>query len=157
MRASAATLRASALLLCAVLAGCAGGGIAADGGPIGTGITASVAGNVVAVVASSDAAQATALDLPAVTVSIDEVPGVETVTDTEGNFALDGDFAGEVTVRFRSGDVEGTQRVDVPTGALVVLADVVVAPGQIDAEAGRQVGFLAHVLSADCGAGELVV
>lgn len=157
MKALAATLRVPALLLLAALAGCAGGGIASDGGPIGTGITAAVAGNVVAVVASSDATQAATLDLPAVTVSIDEAPGLETTTDAQGNFALDGDFAGAITVRFRSGDVEGTQSVDVPTGALVVLADVVVAPGQVDAEAGRQVGFLAHVLSSDCDAGELVV
>lgn len=157
MKALAAALRSPALVLLVCLAGCAGGGIAADGGPIGTGITASVAGNVVAVVASSDTAQATAVALPEVTVSIDEVPGAETTTDAEGNFALDGDFAGALTVRFRSGDVEGTQSVDVPTGALVVLADVVVAPGTVDAEAGRQVGFLAHVLRTDCTAGTLVV
>ena len=157
MNALAAALRARALILLVCLAGCAGGGIASDGGPIGTGITASVAGNVVAVVASSDTTQATAASIPAVTVSIDEVPGAETTTDAEGNFALDGDFAGALTVRFRSGDVEGTQSVDVPTGALVVLADVVVAPGTVDAEAGRQVGFLAHVLSTDCRAGTLVV
>lgn len=157
MNALVAVLRAHALVLLALLAGCAGGGVASDGGPIGTGITASVAGNVVAVVASSDTTQATAAVLPAVTVSIDEVPGVETTTDAEGNFALDGDFAGALTVRFRSGDVEGTQSIDVPTGALVVLADVVVAPGTVDAEAGRQVGFLAHVLSTDCTAATLVV
>ncbi|MBY0279128.1 hypothetical protein K2Z84_27660 [Candidatus Binatia bacterium] len=156
MKLTATVHRVVSLALLACLAGCAGGGISSDGGPIGTGITASVAGNVVAVVASSDATQATALDLPAVTVSIDEV-GVETSTDAEGNFSLDGDFAGALTVRFRSGDVEGTQQVDVPTGALVVLADVVVAAGQVDAEAGRQVGFLARVLRTDCAASELVV
>lgn len=147
--------RLVSLALLACVAGCAGG-VASDGGPIGTGIAASVAGNVVAVVSSGDPAQASALALPEVTVSIDEA-GVETMTDAAGNFALDGDFAGALTVRFRSGDVEGTQQIDVPTGALVVLADVVVAPGQIDAEAGRQVGFLARVLDTDCAAGELVV
>jgi len=159
MNALDAILRATAsLLLLAAIAGCSGGGgFAADGGPIGTGITASVAGNVVAVVASSDIEQATPLALPEVDVSIDEAPGVATTTDAEGNFALDGDFAGEVTVRFRSGDVEATQVVDVPAGALVVLADVVVSPGRIEAEAGRQVGFLGRVLEADCAGGVLLV
>lgn len=159
MNALDAILRATAsLLLLAAVAGCSGGGgFAADGGPIGTGITAAVAGNVVAVVASSETEQVTALALPEVDVSIDEAPGLATTTDAEGNFALDGDFAGEVTVRFRSGDVEATQVVDVPTGALVVLADVVVSPGRIEAEAGRQVGFLGRVLEVDCTAGVLVV
>lgn len=157
MNALVAAARASVLVLLVWLHGCAGGGVAADGGPIGTGITASVAGNVVAVVASSDPTPATATALAPVTVSIDEAPGIATTTDADGNFSLDGDFAGELTVRFRSGDVEGTQRVDVPTGALVVLADVVLAPGRVDAEAGRQIGFLAHVVGTDCAAGELIV
>lgn len=146
---------AVAALVCGVLlAGCAG---SSDGGPIGTGITASVAGNVVAVVATSEVEQVTVLDVPAVEVSIDEAPGVATTTDAAGNFTLEGDFAGVVTVRFQSAGVEATQILDVPTGGLVVLADVVVAPGQIDAEAGRQVGFLARVESVDCAAGLLGV
>jgi hypothetical protein len=62
-----------------------------------------------------------------------------------------------VTVRFRAAGVEAFQALEVPTGALVVLADVVVAPGRIDAEAGRQVGFLARVESVDCAAASLVV
>ncbi|MBM4266141.1 MAG: hypothetical protein FJ144_05920 [Deltaproteobacteria bacterium] len=141
--------------LLALLAGCAGA--SEGGGPIGTGIISSVVGNVVAVVAEADEAASTALDFPTVTVSIDEVPGLDAATDAAGNFALEGDFSGPVTLRFRAAGVEATQALDVPTGALVVLADVVVAPGRIDAEAGRQLDFLARVESADCEAAKLIV
>jgi len=156
MRSFAEALRLCAIAaLCGWLIGCAS---AADGGPVGTGITASVAGNVVAVVTTSSAAQdAAVLDVPAVEVSIDEVAGAATTTDAEGNFALEGSFAGELTLRFRAPGVEATQAIEVPAGALVVLADVVVAPGEIDAEAGRQMGFFARVLATDCTAGVLVV
>jgi hypothetical protein len=153
MRTLARALRqcaVAALLGC--LIGCAGG-ISSDGGPIGTGIVASVAGNVVAVVDDGSVAQDGASPgVPAVAVSIDEVSGAETTTDAAGNFAIDGEFAGALTLRFRASGVEATQTIDVPAGALVVLADVVVAPGQIDAEAGRQVGFIARVLEVDCAA-----
>jgi hypothetical protein len=79
------------VLLLALLAGCAG---AEGGGPIGTGITSSVAGNVVAVVDDGGASEAAALAVPAVAVSIDEAPGVATITDADGNFTLEGDFSG---------------------------------------------------------------
>jgi len=157
MRTLAAACRACGVALLLGLAlGCAGA--SSDGGPVGTGIAASVTGNVVAVVSDTALAQddATA-ELPAVAVSIDEVPDATTTTDADGNFTLDGTFAGALTLRFRSAGVEATQAIDVPAGALVVLADVVVAPGAIDAEAGRQVGFLARVLDTDCAAGTLAV
>ena len=149
--------RCGIAVLLGCLIGCAGG-ISSDGGPVGTGIAASVAGNVVAVVSETSSTQQDAVAaVPEVAVSIDEVPGTETTTDADGNFAIDGEFAGALTLRFRAEGVEATQAIDVPAGALVVLADVVVAPGQIDAEAGRQVGFLARVLAADCAAGMLAV
>jgi hypothetical protein len=157
MRTFAAAGRACGLVVLLGLAlGCAGA--SSDGGPVGTGIVASVAGNVVAVVSDTSLAQddATAT-LPEVTVSIDEVPDATTTTDADGNFALDGAFAGALTLRFRAAGVDATQAIDVPAGALVVLEDIVVAPGEIDAEAGRQVGFLARVLDADCARGTLAV
>jgi hypothetical protein len=134
------------------LVGCAG----ADGGPIGTGITASVAGNVVAVVEDASAAvEGSVFELPEIIVSIDGLAGVETTTDADGNFVLEGDFAGELNLRFRAPGVEAAREIDVPTGALVVLSDVVLAPGEIDVEAGRQVGLVARVVSLDCASGVL--
>jgi hypothetical protein len=139
----------SALLLAATLAACAG----ADGGPIGTGITTSVVGNVVDVADAGGTSQG----LPPVTVSIDEAPELETTTDAEGNFALDGDFAGAVTLRFRTPDYAVTQPVDVPSGAVLVLSDLELSPGGVEAQAGRQIGFVGRVQAVDCAAGVLVV
>ena len=65
------------LCLLITAAGC--GGIASvDGGPVGTGISASVSGNVAAV-AQGSAADSAAMGspmMPAVRVTIDEVPGI---------------------------------------------------------------------------------
>lgn len=157
MRTLTAACRACGLaVLLGLGLGCAG--VSSDGGPVGTGIAASVTGNVVAVVSDTSLTEddATA-ELPAVSVSIDEVPDAATTTDADGNFTLDGGFAGALTLRFRAAGVEATQAIDVPAGALVVLEDIVIAPGEIDAEAGRQVGFLARVLDADCASGTLAV
>lgn len=157
-----------ALVLAVALAGAAGCA-GSDGGPVGTGIVASVAGNVISVDSApgqaseagaptaTAAADATPADLPPIEVSIDEVPNSTTTTDADGNFSIDGGFSGRITLRFRTAGVDATQVVDVPAGALVVLADVALAPGQVDAEAGRQVGFLGRLVSSDCAAGILTV
>lgn len=136
-------------------------GCAADGGPIGTGIAASVAGNVVAVVEDTASVAASpqepsALTTP-VTVSIDGVPGSATPTDGEGNFAIEGDFSGPVTLRFATATFAATREVEVPAGAVLTLSDVVVAPDGITADAGREIGVTARIESVDCAAGNLVV
>jgi hypothetical protein len=92
-----------------------------------------------------------------VEVSIDEAPGVETTTDTEGNFELDGDFSGPVTLRFRTPTFEVVQPLAIPTGAVVVLADVELRPDGVELQAGRQLGFVGRVQSADCAGGTLIV
>lgn len=136
-------------------------GCAADGGPIGTGIAASVAGNVVAVVEDTASVAASPQDPAAlttpVTVSIDGVPGSETPTDGDGNFAIEGDFSGPVTLRFATATFAATREVEVPAGAVVTLSDVVVAPDGITADAGREIGVNARIESVDCAAGLLVV
>jgi hypothetical protein len=139
------------VILCAVLAmilGCA-----ADGGSTGTGISAIVSGNVVQVDSSQDGAN----DLPAVHVSIDEVPGVEATTDEEGTFELSGDFAGSLTLRFSTADLSVTQAIDVPAGSVIVLEDITVRRPAVRIGTARQLGFFGTVALVDCAAGEVVV
>ncbi len=139
------------LLLAAALAACGGANV--DGGPIGTGITTSVVGNVVAVAGDGT----TTDELPPITVSLDEVPEVTATTDGEGNFALDGGFAGALTLRFRTAGVDAALPVDVPAGAVLVLSGIVLSPSSVEAEAGRQLGFVGRVTHVDCAAGVLDV
>lgn len=160
LHALTALAAAASLLAC----GGAGGGVI-DGGPVGTGITTSVVGNVIDVSqASALATTATAASeadaiaaLPPVVVSIDEVPGLESPIDAEGNFALDGDFAGAVTLRFATPGFSVTQPLEVPSGSVLVLADVELSPAGVEAQAGRQIGFVGRVVRADCAAALLLV
>jgi hypothetical protein len=151
-------------LLALALGALACGGVAADGGPVGTGITASVVGNVAVVedsLATIEAATADvgspAASIAGVEVSIDEFSEVAATTDEEGNFALDGAFSGSLTLRFRTPSFEAAQALEVPSGAVVVLSDIELGPGSVDVEAGRQLGFFAEVTSVDCTAGFLLV
>jgi hypothetical protein len=129
------------VLLFAACSGCA------DGGPVGTGIGASlVTGNVTEVQVNGSASVA----VPPVRVSIDEAPGIEDTTDAHGNFALEGDFSGLITLRFRAENVEASERIEVPAGSEVTLEDVQIRPGAVQTsniELGR---FFGRVELVDC-------
>ncbi|MFQ5665269.1 MAG: hypothetical protein ACE5I7_02440 [Candidatus Binatia bacterium] len=142
------------LILLAAALGCAG----ADGGPVGTGISASISGNVIDVQAASttDTAGGAAM-LPPVQVSIDEQPGVGTTTDDNGNFELSGDFAGALTLRFAVPDFQVTQPLDVPAGSAIVLQDIELRPSGVEAQAVRQLGLRGRVDLVDCTDGTLLV
>lgn len=151
-----------------LLAGCGGGGLGlgiTDGGPVGTGIVASVSGNVVTV-EDFDTAEATGLEATAATeeleptqsiegiaVSLVEFPDLETSTDVDGNFALEGEFDGALTLRFRTPDFEADQPIDVPSGGTVVLSDIEVEMDGATADAKRQLDLRGRVESTDCAAG----
>jgi hypothetical protein len=131
------------LLLLAALAGCA------DGGPVGTGISgaSAISGNVVEVNAGGGGGGG--LGVP-VRVSIDEVPGLETTTDEEGNFELSGNFAGSLTVRFTAPDVTAARQFDVPDESNLVLQDVVVSRGGVAVDTVRLLGFYGQITLVDC-------
>jgi len=148
---------------------CPGCGGIADGGPVGTGITASVVGNVVAVedpttlssAASLSAAPTSgpALDeiaqVEGIEVELVEFPDLRTTTDMDGNFSLDGAFSGAVTLRFRTADLQVDQPLDVPSGSVVVLSDIQLAPDRVTAEAGRQLAATGTAVEIDCAGGRL--
>jgi len=109
-------------------------GCSSEGGVVGSGIS-SLQGNVIDVqlaveddAAAADGEGAGGLegDLDTVLVSIDETD-LETLTDVDGFFSLDGSFSGAVTVRFRNpddGELLGTFPLDIAPGATVFLRDV---------------------------------
>lgn len=154
--------------------GCGGVGLGIDGGPVGTGITASVVGNVVAVedptttgapddlaslasTTSTDGALAPPASVGGIEVELVEFPEINTTTDGDGNFSLDGAFAGAVTLRFRTRDLEAEQPLDVPSGGVVVLSDIQLEQDGITAEAGRQLAAEGEVREIDCDAGRLEI
>lgn len=168
----------AALLAALFLAvGCGGGGLGlgiSDGGPVGTGIAASVVGNVVTVedpdgtfgttediasvaAAPEDDPLAGLTSVDGIDVSIVELPDVATTTDAEGNFSLDGDFDGALTLRFRTPDIEVDQLVEVPSGGIVVLSDIELNRDGVIAEAGQQLGLVGRVRSTDCAGSFLQV
>jgi hypothetical protein len=148
-------------------AGCGAGGsgglASVDGGPVGTGISASVSGNVSAVAPGSAAADSSGMGasmMPAVRVTIDEVPGIGSTTDADGNFQIEGTFSGNLTLRFSTPMFAVVQRLDVPAGSTIVLEDVQLASGMmVQMGAVRQLGFLGTVAHTDCSgsAGDLLV
>lgn len=166
-------------LLAALLVstGCGGGGLGlgiTDGGPVGTGIAASVVGNVVTVEdpdgafgttdeLASTASTSTTNELDTISsvdgidVSIVEFPDVATTTDADGNFNLEGEFDGALTLRFRTPDLEVEQPVEVPSGGLVVLSDIELNRDGVIAEAGQQLDLVGKVASVDCDAGRLSI
>ncbi|MBP1685938.1 MAG: hypothetical protein H6Q33_2081 [Deltaproteobacteria bacterium] len=143
--------------------GCGGGGIgiaSSDGGPVGSGLSASISGNVTSVAEGTSAADATsggAAAVPVVQVSIDEVTGSASTTDADGNFELTGDFSGTLTLRFKTAAYAVTEQVDVPAGSTIVLQDLRLAPRTVQMGAVRQLGFLGAVAHTDCAAGSILV
>jgi hypothetical protein len=150
---------APALLLAILSIGCG----LADGGPIGTGIIASVSGNVVEaegvlqVVDASDENFGTTLAQSGVVVSIDEVAGAETTTDDEGTFVLEGEFAGALTLRFRTANVDATEAIDVPAGAALVLSGIEIHGDEVATRGVRTLNVLGRIAQIDCGVGELAL
>jgi hypothetical protein len=137
--------------LVTALAGCS-----ADGGPTGTGIS-SISGNVIEVTAGTDNQQQLTEPIAGVRVSIDEAPGIEDATDTEGNFELTGDFAGAVTLRFTTERVSATQGLNVPGGSAIVLENVEIGPRGVRIGAARQLGFFGEIAFVDCDTGDILV
>jgi hypothetical protein len=137
-------------LLALAATACAG----SDGGPVGTGIAASVFGNVVDV---EDGGEGSGAGVAGVVVSIEDEAGLEARTDEEGNFELAGDFAGRLSLRFRTEDYSVIQPVDVPGGSVLVLADIEVAPDGVTALSSRQLDLIGTLAAVDCAGGGLVV
>jgi hypothetical protein len=152
------------LLLGAILLGC-GSSASTEGGVTGTGISASVTGNVSLV----DESAAVAIMLPfPIRVTIAEVPGVESTTDANGTFALRGSFSGALTLQFSVADSRaelGELALEVPAGSETVLENIEIRtaappPDRIRPSAVRQFDVFAHVDMIDCaadGTGSFVV
>jgi hypothetical protein len=140
-----------ALLLSLAVAGCASSG---DGGPVGSGISASmVSGNIVAVASptpSTGQGQNAGAMLEPVVVSIDEAPTVVGNTDANGNFLLSGAFSGQVTVRFSTAEFSAAQPLNVPAGSVVILQDVVIRPGAVRIASLWQLNFFGTVAFTEC-------
>ncbi len=140
-----------ALVACAVLAGCA-----SEGGVSGTGISASLSGNVTVV---TEAAQSADLPFP-IRVSIEAEPAVSATTDDEGAFTLSGAFSGAIEVRFANaadGSPLGELALDVPAGSSTVLENIEIhvglpAPDQVQPAAVRQLDFFGRIDVVECGA-----
>jgi len=145
-----AGLKSLLLVLCLTLAACGGGGLSADGGVSGTGISA-VTGNVTAITSGST-------DLGGIRVTI-EGTGIATVTDDTGAFTLTGELDGPVTLVFERDDgVRAVTTVDVPSGGTLELADVTLDTERQEARpARRSLAFTATIEGVDCAGGVLVV
>jgi hypothetical protein len=112
--------RGVALLLVTLLCACG-----SDGGVGGTGIS-TISGNVAI---GGAAVTRTSADLEGITIGL-RGTNLRTVTDTHGDFELEGEFDGEVTVEFTERD--GTVNMlplDVPLGGIVSLRNVRFARG----------------------------
>jgi hypothetical protein len=158
------------LFLLSVLVGV--GSCASDGGSSGTGIT-TAQGNVASVQSASLLPErrlhstwlARALDLfkpegsahalgglGDITVSI-ESTGISTSTDSNGDFALIGDFGGPVQIIFERANDNLAARlvIDVPNGGTITLKNIQIdAPmGQASAESAR-VDFEGVLSGSDC-------
>ncbi len=139
------------LLLPAVLTSCGGGGgLGADGGVSGSGLS-SVTGNVTEIAGAND-------DVGGIRVLV-QGTDVETLTDDDGSFTLTGEFDGPVTVVFELDDGGRAETmVEVPTGGNVDLEDITVDPEEEEARPTRQiVTFSGVVQEADCAADTLLV
>lgn len=148
----------TALCVLLMVAGCGGGGIgiaASDGGPVGSGLSASISGNVTSVAQETSTGSAAAI--PVVQVSIDEVTGASSATDADGNFDLTGDFSGVLTLRFKTAAYAVTEQVEVPAGSTIVLEDLQLNPRTVQLAAVRQLGFLGVVTHTDCASGSILV
>ncbi len=141
--------RALTLLTILFLAGCA-----SEGGVTGTGISASVSGNIVAV----DQSAAVGLPFP-IRVTVAEVPEVTAVTDNDGTFALRGRFSGAVTLQFSnaaSGAPIGPLPLEIPAGSVTVLENIEITttapePDRVQPRAVRQFDLAGRIDLAECG------
>jgi len=149
----------AAVLLAAWLAGCA-----SEGGVVGSGITSSISGNIATVEVRQALVAGAAALLPfPIRVALEEFPGLEATADpADGRFAIRGEFAGAVTVRF-SGPrgLLGRLAVDVPAGSEIELADIEIhgqgAESPIRLREMRQRRFFGRAFIVDCTAGRLVI
>jgi hypothetical protein len=145
--------------LVALLAGCS-----SEGGVVGTGISSSVSGNIATVDVSASAtvsaAAPAAIPFP-IRVSLAEAPDVSDTADSDGNFILEGDFAGPLTLLFSGPHgVIGRLGVDVPAGADIVLEDIAIRSqqnGGVQAGKIRQHNFYGRILSVDCAQSTLEI
>jgi hypothetical protein len=143
------TLRALLLLVCAALAGCA-----SEGGVTGTGISASVSGNVTLVTEGLPSA----LPFP-IRITVDQAPALTAVTDADGAFVLRGGFSGAVTLQF-SNAVDGTSigplALEIPAGSVTVLENITIdtaAPpaARVQPTAVRQFDVVGRIDLVECG------
>jgi len=140
-----------------------------DGGPIGTGISglggaSGIAGDVAAVPGAAldepskgDGAVVASLPPGSIEVAVEGRDGASTTVAEDGSFAISGNFAGQVTLRFDAPDRVVRAVVDVPSGSLVVLPGVVLARSGALSDGGRALNLLARVVSVDCAGGRLLV
>jgi hypothetical protein len=138
--------------------GCGGN---ADGGPIGSAITASVVGNVIDVAepaaSASGGADEPTVELPPIRVSIDGRPEAVTQTDENGAFELTGDVAGDVTLRFETEGLNVATQLSVPADSIVSLNDIELSSAGVEVQSARQLDFVGTVRAADCAGGTLLV
>ena len=136
---------------------------ASDGGPIGSGISASVVGNVVDVAVLADPSATLVRraqgdqGLQPIEVRIDEFSDAVTHTDADGNFELRGDFQGALTLRFVTTQFEASRAVTVPAGSVVALTDIELSPDDVEVQAERALDFIAVVDVVECDAARLQV
>ncbi|MGH7787314.1 MAG: hypothetical protein ACRERC_10640 [Candidatus Binatia bacterium] len=150
-------IRLALLLQCLPWLGCA-----SEGGIAGTGASA-VSGNIT-LVSEQTALQDAALPFP-IRVSISEFPGIESVTDAAGAFALRGDFSGAVTLQFANADSGadiGPLALEIPAGSSTLLENIEIrtnAPRgeRVRPAAVRQRDVFGRIDVVDCSAGVLLV
>jgi hypothetical protein len=147
-------IRLALLLACLPWLGCA-----SEGGIAGTGASA-VSGNIT-LVSEQTALQDAALPFP-IRVSISEFPGIESVTDAAGAFALRGAFSGAVTLQFANADSGadiGPLALEIPAGSSTLLENIEIRTNAPRGErvrpgAVRQLDVFGRLDLVDCAAGE---
>ncbi len=138
-----------------------------DGGPVGTGITTQVAGNVVLVEDPAGLASAAATNEPpadtaddetgiaGVVVSVDEDSALSTVTDATGRFALAGPLEGEIHLHFSTAGFQTDVALVVSAGATLILSDVALSPSGVSSDAIQAFAQTGRIASVDCAAATL--
>lgn len=133
-------------------AGGLGGGLGIDGGRSGTGLVASVQGNVLSTAMQNAA-------LPGVRVVV-QGTDLASVTDQAGMFLIQGEIEGEQTLVFEDDDspASASTTVFVPTGGRVDLNDVDVDFENEEVTEGDSViEFEGTIEAIDCAAGTITV
>lgn len=142
-----------------LLLGVAALGCGAEGGVTGTGISASVSGNIVEV-----SRGAAALPFP-IRITVDEAPEATTVTAADGTFTLSGHFAGAVTLAFSRADDDtpiGPLALEIPAGSVTVLENIEIdtaapPPDRVRPRAVRQFDVVGHLDMVECGGAEATI